>query len=386
MGSHFTPARRLPRKSIRALLYFLLSFIALLFLLSSRRVSTPFYSQQQQHQEESIIGSNKISSLVQTHQKAALFPTSFNPLSETTPLTPGPWHARFPSLVAVNQPFRLRIDCTHADAALCPRSYNIHLYGPTAAAVPITALTAVTARTVEAAMILHEQGDYQVYAWPTTANYTTDAVAGTPHVLTAQPGPFPLGREKRDLHRACSSHDEVLDGRWIAAGMVRDDMRAAYGYAHDARFVYSPYGCKIPRRAFADVVDALPPLRHVLFIGGSVARGYLCARGGLFAGSDVCDMQHGHSVTITSRVHTGRRHGRPAAVTFVYLGGGGGFHDAVRHLDKLQRPQVVVFDVGNLSPLDGEFTAAHGDALDYFHGRWRGVHVLFRSGDRKSVV
>ncbi|KAH0613520.1 uncharacterized protein H6S33_005406 [Morchella sextelata] len=371
----------------------------------------------------SNIDTNKVYPLTKPSSHITPFPSSFNPLSESTPLTPGPWTAHFPNIVAINQPFRLRIECNHEDIKYCPPNYNIQLYGPTAASVPITALSKVNSRTVEAAMVLHEQGEYQVYAWPNYPNCTElqgdpdaaklykQSVGGTPHLLIAQRGPFPIGRDKYDVHRACKSYEEVLDGRWINHDLVESSMRTTYSYgefhpsqvsiaenslpdsADHSRYVYSPYDCKIPHRSFADVLDEAPALSHVVFIGGSVARGYVCARAfpdlfGNDEGTGVCEqhpemplLEHGNRAA--TRTYSSFQ-GRKVDVTFAFVGAR--FSDAVKRLDKLKTPQAVVFDVGNFagSMPDDEFLEHHKTAFAYFDTRWKGAHVLVRSA--ASVV
>lgn len=266
-------------------------------------------------------------------------------------------------------------------------------------------------------MVLHEEGEYQVYAWPNYPNCTAlqegdpdaaklykQSVGGTPHLLIAQRGPFPIGRDKHDVHRACKSYEEVLDGRWINHDLVEASMRSTYSYGEfhpsqvslaenslpdHSRYVYSPYECKIPHRSFTDVLDEVPALRHVVFIGGSVARGYVCARAfpELFGSDDstgVCKqhpqmslLEHGNQAA--TRTYSSPQGERKVDVTFAFVGGR--FRDAVKRLDKLETPQIVVFDVGNFasSMSDDEFLAHHKTAFDYFDSRWKGAHVLVRS-------
>lgn len=364
------------------------------------------------------------------------FDPAVNPLSELTPLVFGPWIATFPDSVTVDEVFTIYIHCIHTDESYCPPSYLVQFYGPAAAAVPITWLEQISPRTVAGVMMLGEPGDYQVYAWPDDPRcgrwqqedilvpVYKQAVQGSPHSMHASASVKERGggrggnsngqiHKTKGLarvnpHRTCNSYEEILDGRWINYANVSstllskysygqfhppDDIIAEYGLSKElsshARYVYSPYTCKIPHRTIVDVIDALPDLNHILFIGDSVARGFVCARvfKDLFGDDNmgVCEFhpeskvwEHGNKQATWIHPEDPKR---SVDVTLAFTHGD--FQDIVPFLETLNEnpPEVVVFNMGYwIDKMDDtEFIGQYRRFFEHVDAHWAGAHVLVRS-------
>lgn len=280
-------------------------------------------------------------------------------------------------------------------------------------------------------MVLGEPGDYQVYAWPDDPKCERwqkedipvpvykQAVQGSPHSLRASKSAGrgtsgdsrvagTKGLATTNTRRTCKSHIEILDGRWINHAHVPPSLISQYslGQFHPsasiasyynlskessshARYVYTPNTCIIPHRTIVDVIDALPSLTHILFIGDSVARGFVCARvfKDLFgeANMGVCEFHPESKVWEHGNKHATWIHPddpkRSVNVTLAFTHGD--FEDIVPFLDTLEGgpPEVVVFNMGYW--IDGmddkDFKDQYRRFFDHVDARWMGAHVLVRS-------
>ncbi|KAL7271366.1 hypothetical protein RUND412_005889 [Rhizina undulata] len=368
----------------------------------------------------SVVGSGKVIPIFSPGEPTAFFNESKNPLFENIELAFGPWKASIPESVTVGETFELELECIHQEEKYCPPAYYVQFYGPTTMPIPITGFRQISKRIVKANMTLNEPGNYNVYAWPNDPQCQQwqseeipppqqvyrQAVQGCPHklqVIGISDGAG-NGAVRVDTHRKCENYEEILDGRWINKNNVVPEMIRQYSFGQfhpnqsvaeqyslenfeQSRYIYSPYDCKIPHRSILNAIEDLPSAKHFLFIGDSVARGYVCTRifKDLFGADNlgVCEFHPESKVWEHGNKQAEWTHpngNRTVNVTLAFP------HRDINEmwpfLDSLTpKPDFVAFNMGYwIDKLDdGAYRQQFVDFFDYVDRNWSGAHVIVRS-------